>query len=135
MLAEVASAGGGEADAELLGRGLVEAAGVEELASRQGAGAGQLAGEVLRRLLVGLEDAQPQARLHPLPAAVGVPQLDADAVGEELDGLAEADVVDLLDEGDHVAALAAAEAVVEAAGRVDVERRGLLVVERAQAAE
>ena len=39
----------------------------------------------------------------------------------------------LLDEADGVAALAAAEAVVVAVGRVDGERRGLLVVEGAQA--
>ena len=51
------------------------------------------------------------------------------------DGLDEADVFDLLDEGVDVAALAAAEAVEVAVVGPHVERRRLLVVERAQALE
>jgi hypothetical protein len=41
-------------------------------------------------------------------------------------------VIDLHHEGDHVPALATAEAVEGAMRRPDVERRSLLVVERAQ---
>ena len=55
------------------------------------------------------------------------------AVGEQFDGLDEADVLDLLDERVDVAALAAAEAVEVAVVGADVKRRRLLVVERAQA--
>ena len=66
-------------------------------------------------------------------SAVGVAQLDPDPVGQPLDRLGERQVVDLLHEGDDVAALAAAEAVEEPAGRGDLEARGLLVVEGAQA--
>ena len=51
---------------------------------------------------------------------------------EPLDGLGERQVVDLLHERDDVAALAAAEAVVEADLRPHVERRRALVVERAE---
>ena len=54
-------------------------------------------------------------------------------VGEPLDGLGEGEPVDLHQEGDDVAALAAAEAVPELARGRDVERRRLLVVEGAQA--
>ena len=42
---------------------------------------------------------------------------------------------EFLQEGEDVAALVAAEAVVVPAGRADLERRGLFVVERAQALE
>ena len=56
----------------------------------------------------------------------------ADPVGEQLDGLDEADVLDLLDERVDVAALAAAEAVKMPVVGPDVKRRRLLVVERAQ---
>ena len=56
-----------------------------------------------------------------------------DPVGQPLDGLGEGQVVDLLLERDDVAALAAAEAVEEPAGRRHLEARGLLVVEGAQA--
>ena len=47
-------------------------------------------------------------------AAVLVMELEADPVGQLLDGLVEGDVVQLLDEGDDVAVLAAAKAVVPA---------------------
>ena len=52
-----------------------------------------------------------------------------------LSALGEGEVVDLHDEVDGVAAILAAEAVVEPLGRADVEGRGLLVVEGAQALE
>ena len=52
-----------------------------------------------------------------------VAQLVAEPAGEPLDGLGEAEVVDLLDEGDDVAALAAAEAVPQPDRGADVEGR------------
>ena len=61
-----------------------------------------------------------------------VAQLDAHAAGQVLDGLGEAQVVDLADERDDVAALAAPEAVEEPLAGADLERRRLLVVEGAQ---
>jgi hypothetical protein len=47
-------------------------------------------------------------------AALGVAELDARLAREVLDRLGEGQMVDLLDEGDRVAALATAEAVPEA---------------------
>ena len=66
---------------------------------------------------------------------LGVAQGDAVAAGELLDRLAEGEVVDLAQEADDVAALAAPEAVPGALGGADVERRAALVVEGAQALE
>ena len=81
---------------------------------------------------------QPGAGAPLLPrrrAALLVAQLDAVAAGEVLDRLDEAQQAVLADVADDVAGLAAAEAHVVADGRVDVERRRLLVVEGAQALE
>ena len=52
---------------------------------------------------------------------------------EQARGVGKRQVLELLDEPDRVAALAAAEALVEAAIGMHVERRRLLTVERAQA--
>ena len=68
-------------------------------------------------------------------AALLVAQFEAGPAGQPLDRLDEAEPVDLLHELDDVAALGAAEAVEQAAGRGDVERGCLLVVERAQPLE
>src|SRR5580698_2864695 len=65
--------------------------------------------------------------------ALLVTQLDPGPGREPLHGLGEAQVLDPLHELDDVAALGAGEAVPEPAGRGDVEREGLLVVEGAQA--
>ena len=59
-------------------------------------------------------------------------QLDAGLGGQLLDGADEVDVLDLLDEREHVARRVAAEALVAAGLLADVERRRLLGVERAQ---
>lgn len=64
-----------------------------------------------------------------------VAELDACCPCQVLDGFHKAQVFDLLDERDDVAAFPAAEAVPEIACRGDVERRGFLVVEGAQAFE
>jgi len=61
----------------------------------------------------------------------GLLDLDAALLGELLHGLDEREALLLLHELDCIARLAAAEAVVEPLGRIDVEGRGLLVVERA----
>jgi hypothetical protein len=82
-----------------------------------------------------------EQRPEPLaPAALGlaagarllVLEHDAELVGEELDGFGELEVLLALHEAEEVAALAAAEAVVELLGGVDRERRGLLLVEGQQ---
>ena len=59
-------------------------------------------------------------------------ELHAGAVGERLQRGAEVEPLGLHHELEDVAALAAAEAVVELLDRVDAERRRALVVERAQ---
>ena len=63
----------------------------------------------------------------------GVADRVPDPVGQQFDGLDEADVFDLLDEGIHVAALAAAEAMKVAVVGPHVKRRRLLIVKRAEA--
>jgi hypothetical protein len=68
-------------------------------------------------------------------AALLVPELDAGPLGEPFDRLGEGQVLDLADERDDVPALAAAEAVVVAPGRGDVERGRLLLMEGAQPLE
>src|SRR5207247_1911868 len=61
-----------------------------------------------------------------------VGELDAEAVGELLDGLAEVESLFLLEKPEHVTAGLAAEAVVEVRRRIERERRRALVVERAE---
>ncbi len=121
---------------EVLRVGQREPALGQERPAGGGGRAVQPLGVELRRHLVRLQ--QPAA-LAVLPArhlaALLVPQVDAAPGGEPLHGLHERQVVDLLHELDDVAALGAGEAVPEAAGRGDVERRGLLVVEGAQSLE
>src|SRR5690606_30345808 len=127
-------AGGSVADPEAFGVGAGEPAFGEEAAARLRLRAQQLLGVELRGGPVRLD--QPLA----LPllvaghvAALLVAELDARRARQVLDGLREPQVLDPLDEGDDVPALPAAEAVPEVAGRGDVERGGLLVVEGAQA--
>jgi hypothetical protein len=60
-------------------------------------------------------------------------ELDAIAVGQQLDRLGEVEPVLLLDELDHVAADPAAEAVVELLGRLDRKGRRALLVEGTEA--
>ena len=124
----------GEADPEPVGRRLVEAALVQELPGHQRVGGGELPGVELLRHPVGLDQPAAGGPLGPLVADVTVlaPQLHAVLVGEALDRLHEADPVDLHQEREDVAAFLAAEAVEELAGRGDMERRRLLVVEGAE---
>ncbi len=63
---------------------------------------------------------------------VVVPQGDAGTRRETFDGLDEIEMLDLADERDRVAVRLATEAVVPRELWVDVERRGLLGVERAE---
>lgn len=119
---EVVPARRAVADAEVGGGGLVEAALGEELPADLGLGAVQLLGVELGGRLVCLD--QPDA----LAALVGgvvpallVAQGDARLGGEPLDDLRERQMVDLLHEGDRVAALLAAEAVEETLARADLE--------------
>ncbi len=89
--------------------------------------------ELLRRRVGGQQPAAAASvALHVRRGRTRVGDGVADPVGEQLDGLDEADVLDLLDERVDVAALAAAEAVKMPVVGPDVKRRRLLVVERAQ---
>src|SRR5437764_1915387 len=67
--------------------------------------------------------------------ALLVLERNPEAVGEPLDGRREVEPLGLLDEADHVAALAAAEAVEELLDRVDGKARRALLVERAAPSE
>ncbi len=132
---EVVPALGAVADAEVDGRRLVEAA----LGEEDPAGLRLRAGRELFRVplggdLVGLDQADALAALvrRVVPALL-VAQRDAGLAGQALDRLREGEVVDLHHERDGVAALLAAEAVEEPLARTDLEGRGLLVVEGAQA--
>ena len=58
---------------------------------------------------------------------------DVEALAEGLDGFGKAELLGLAHEGDEVAGFAAAEALEEALVGIHIERRRLLVVERAQA--
>jgi hypothetical protein len=60
---------------------------------------------------------------------------DLVAVGEQLDRTLEVHALGLHDECERVAGGLTAEAVVDLLGRVDPERRGALLVKRAQAGE
>ncbi len=123
---ELLAALGRPADREMFGGGPIESALVEELSPGQRVGAGQLFGEVLRGRGVRLQNLGTQPpRFGARTGPVGVPQLDADPVGQLLDGLGEGEIVDLLQEGDHVPpALAAPEAVVQPPRRGDLEAGG-----------
>ena len=127
-----------EADAEELCRGLVEPAFLEEIAAGLGLGGRcehrrvELLGELVR-LQQPLPLADVAARTGVSPLLVS--ELDAGLVGQPLDRLGERDAFDLAQELDGIAADPAPEAVVVALRGPDVERRRLLVVERAQALE
>jgi hypothetical protein len=83
-------------------------------------------------LLEELEQALAALAVGVGPAAgLFVVELHAETVGQRLDRLGEVEVLLLFDEREQVAALAAAEAVVELLARVDRERRRLFFVKRA----
>ncbi len=125
---------GGEPAAEALRRGAVETTFGEERARGLGLRGLQLLGVELLGGLVHLHQPHPGA---PVAAGRGaaalVGQVQADPVGQALHRLHEREVLDLHDELDDVAALAAAEAVEGAVAGAHVERGRLLLVERAQA--
>ena len=60
---------------------------------------------------------------------------NAEAFAEGFHGLGERELFGFADKGDDIAGFAAAEALVETLVGIDVERRGFLVVERAEAFE
>ena len=131
-------AGGGVADAEAGGLLRTEGASAQEAAAGLRGGGGQLLAEPGLGQAVGLQEPLAGAGLDAVgdrAAALLVAQLDADPTGQVLHGLGEGQVVDLLDEGDDVPALAAAEAVPQAQLGADVEGGGALVVEGAQPLE
>jgi hypothetical protein len=136
VLGELVPARRGEAAAERARHLLGEPTLGEELPSRLRLGAAQLLGVELLRQLVRLDQPGSGATvaLH-RGAAAGIGQLDSDPVSQPFHGLDEAKVLDLHHEVDHGSAFAAAKAVEGAVPRADVERRGFLVVERAQPLE
>ena len=80
--------------------------------------------ELLRRRIGGQQPAAAApVALHVSRGCTRVGDGVADPVGEQLDGLDEADVLDLLEERVDVAALAAAEAVKMTVVGPDVKRR------------
>ena len=135
VLRERVPARRGEPAAEVRGGLGVEVALEQVLPGGRGLrGLQRLGVERLRRGVGGDQPAAAAAvALHVGGRRAGVGDRVADAVGEHLDRLDEADVLDLLQERVDVAALAAAEAVEVPVVGPDVERRRLLVVERAQA--
>ena len=82
-----------------------------------------------RLLEDGVQPVAPLPRLLELRRGLLVLEVDAEPLGQPLDGLGEVEVLGLADERDHVAALAAAEAVVQLVGRIDGEARRPLLVE------
>ena len=91
--------------------------------------------EVLRGGLVDVDAAGGAGRLPGLfgRAELALGQRDAGLCGDGADGFGEAERLHLHDEGEDVALLVAAEAVVVAVGGVDGEAAGLLLVEGAEA--
>ncbi len=122
----------GETDAETLRRRRVETAGTQERTTGLGLRRRQLRDEEILCRLIGSQD----ARAHPVVAGLPtilVMQLVPDAGRHPLDRLGERDVVHLLQEREDVAALAAAEAVVETHLGPHVEAGAALLVEGAEA--
>jgi hypothetical protein len=124
----------GEPDAELPRGSRVESSLGQELTSRGGLmGLGEQAGVELGGGDVrGHQPGPSTLRTVRNRAALLVTQRYPGPARQPLDRLGEAEVVGLHDEVDDVATHAAAEAVEVAARRADVERWGLLLVERAQ---
>src|SRR5690606_32056824 len=119
---------------ELRPRALVEPPFGEERARGLGLRSGELFGVERLGGLVRLDQSQAGTTVPAdATAASLVGQLQSDAVGEPFDGFDEAEVLDLHDELDDVAAFTAAEAMEGAVRGPHVERGCLLLVERAQA--
>src|SRR5690606_4860500 len=125
----------GVADPEALGGRLIETAAAQEVAGGLRGRLSELGPEVLLGGGVRREQARPVAVVDGGGAPVLVVQLDADPRRHALDGLLEAHMVHALQEGEDVAVLAAAEAVVAPDAGPHMEARRALLVERAQTLE
>ena len=128
-------AGGGVADPEMSGLLRTEGAPAQESAPRLRRRSGQLLAEPHLSEAIGLQEALTRAGLDAAgdrAAALLVAQLNADPPRQVLHGLGEGQAIDLLDEGDDITALAAAEAVPQAQLGADVEGGGALIVKGAQ---
>ena len=128
---------GSEPEPELLRDLLSEAAAGEVLAHRSARLAVpeqslEVAGRLVEHRVQAL--APPPLRLDARRCLLDLDR-DAEPLREPLDRADEVEVLRLADERDDVAALPAAEAVVELLDRVDGERRRLLLVERTAAGE
>ena len=120
------------AGADLLERLLLEAAAEQVLARLRAGGGPERAREVLRRRFHEREQLLALLAVGPgLDAPLG--HRDAEAPRQRLDRLGEARALAQHHELEDVAALAAAEAVEDGRLLAHVERRALLLVERAQA--
>ncbi len=134
MSGETVPAGRRVADTEAGGRVPVETPSGEEVPSVAGVGGTQPLGVEVGGRPVRVEQSLALTGDRPTghPTAL-VGERDTGATGEAFHRLREGQSVDGPHEGDHVTADAAPEAVIGTDLRPDVERRCLLVVERAQA--
>jgi len=124
---------GGVADAESLRIGHLESAGGKEFPGRTGSRGENLLRIKIRGGPVRLDQpAAPGLLLAGNMPALFITELNAGSGSQPLHRLSESQGVDLADKGDDVATLGAGEAVPQAAGRRDIERRRLLLVERAE---
>ncbi len=135
MAEEPVPALGGKANTKLFCRGAVKPPLLQERTAGGSARSQQLVTIELSGDLVGIQ--QPLTLAGLLPAGtrstILIPQLESDPGGEFLNGFGEGRVIHLLDKRNHIAALAAAKAVVGAHLRAHVEGRRTLIVEGAQA--
>ena len=133
VVAEQAPLVGGPAEMEALDRLGVQAAFRGQVVA--GLGAALTRELLLVKVDGGGDDAAEALGARALLGGAGG-ELDAGFLGEDAQGLAEVDILAFLDEGEDVAALAAAaEAAPGAAIGEDVERGGLLGVEGAEGAQ
>jgi hypothetical protein len=135
LLAHVVEVVGGVADAKFSDGVRGDAAACEVLA-RAGSFRGFEGGfEVLCCGFVDVEELATEAGFVSFLGGAELPLGEGDAAlgGDDADGLGEADVLHLHDEGEDVALFVAAETVEVAVGRVDGEGAGLFFVEGAEA--
>ena len=126
----------GEPDAELSARLSGKAAAGEEFATDLPGFGFQSLGEEAPGDFVHLQQSLPAAGLFPVGSLpVLVAQMHSGLAGQGLDGFDEAELFDLLQEGEYIAGLTAAEAMVHPDLGAHRERGSLLVVERAQTLE
>ncbi len=135
LLAHVVEVVGGVADAEFGDRVGGDAASGQVFAGACGLGTFEGGFEVLRGGFVDVDELAAEAGFAGFfgRAELALGEGDAALGGDDADGLGEADVFHLHDEGEDVALFVAAEAVEVAVGGVDGEGAGFFFVEGAEA--